>query len=150
VMVAALSKGHTARDARSMAVAQLERLGLAARAEELAGSFAYGDRRRLEIARALALEPAFLLLDEPAAGMNPAETDTLIHILGTLRNDHHIGMLVVEHDMRLIMRLSDRMVVLNKGQKIAEGTPEEIRDNPAVIEAYIGSKRVKNKQEELQ
>ena len=128
-------------------MAQLERLGLAGRAHELAGSFAYGDRRRLEIARALALEPAFLLLDEPAAGMNPAETDDLIRILGTLRNDHHIGLIVVEHDMRLIMRLSDRMVVLNKGQKVAEGTPQEIRNNPAVIEAYIGSKRVKNQQE---
>ncbi len=144
VAVAALSKGHDAATARRVALAELGRLGLAARAGDLAGSFAYGDRRRLEIARALALEPKFLLLDEPAAGMNPAETDALIRVLETIRAEHEIGLLVVEHDMRLIMRLSDRMVVLNKGQKIAEGTPQEIRSNPAVIEAYIGTKRAKH------
>ncbi len=141
VTVAALSKGHDAATARRRAVAELERLGLRDRMNDLAGSFAYGDRRRLEIARALALEPAFLLLDEPAAGMNPAETDALIRILERIRAEHDIGLLVVEHDMRLIMRLSDRMVVLNKGQKIAEGTPQEIRSNPKVIEAYIGTRR---------
>jgi branched-chain amino acid transport system permease protein len=141
VTVAALAKGHDPVMARHLAMSQLQRLGLSARAGELASSFAYGDRRRLEIARALALEPRFLLLDEPAAGMNPAETDELVRILETIRADHAIGLLVVEHDMRLIMRLSDRMVVLNKGQKIAEGTPDEIRSNPKVIEAYIGSKR---------
>ena len=144
VTVAALSKGHDAATARRIALAELARLGLAERAEELAGSFAYGDRRRLEIARALALEPKFLLLDEPAAGMNPAETDALIRVLEAIRAEHEIGLLVVEHDMRLIMRLSDRMVVLNKGQKIAEGTPQEIRSNPAVIEAYIGTKRARH------
>ena len=144
VAIAALSKGHDAATAQRIAYAELARLGLAARAEELAGAFAYGDRRRLEIARALALEPRFLLLDEPAAGMNPAETDALIRVLEKLRAEHEIGLLVVEHDMRLIMRLSDRMVVLNKGQKIAEGTPQEIRSNPAVIEAYIGAKRARH------
>jgi len=144
VAVAALAKGHSAAVARSLGMIWLEQLGLAARAGDFAGSFAYGDRRRLEIARALALEPRFLLLDEPAAGMNPAETDELIRTLEKLRNEHEIGLLVVEHDMRLIMRLSDRMVVLNKGQKIAEGTPREIRDNPKVIEAYIGSKRTQH------
>lgn len=144
VSVAAFAKGHDAACARRRAMAELERLGLAQRAEEMAGSFAYGDRRRLEIARALALEPRFLLLDEPAAGMNPAETDTLIHVLEKLRAEHQIGLLVVEHDMRLIMRLSDRMVVLNKGQKIAEGTPQQIRNDPRVIEAYIGTKRAHN------
>ena len=90
------------------------------------------------------MEPKFLLLDEPAAGMNPAETDALIRVLESIRADHEIGLLVVEHDMRLIMRLSDRMVVLNKGQKIAEGTPQEIRSNPKVIEAYIGTKRARH------
>jgi len=144
VAVAALAKGHDGATARSLAMARLEQLGLAARAGHMAGSFAYGDRRRLEIARALALEPRFLLLDEPAAGMNPSETDDLIRTLERLRAEHNIGLLVVEHDMRLIMRLSDRMVVLNKGQKIAEGTPQEIRNDPAVIEAYIGTKRIKH------
>ena len=123
---------------------KLARFGLVHRAEDLAVSFVYGDRRRLEIDRTLALEPKFLLLDEPAAGMNPAETDALIRVLESIRADHEIGLLVVEHDMRLIMRLSDRMVVLNKGQKIAEGTPQEIRSNPKVIEAYIGTKRARH------
>jgi branched-chain amino acid transport system permease protein len=144
VMTGALARGESRASAEAIALQQLHRLGLAARAYDLAGAFAYGDRRRLEIARALALQPRFLLLDEPAAGMNPAETDALIAVLEKLRADHSIGLLVVEHDMRLIMRLSDRMVVLNKGQKIAEGTPEDIRNNPAVIEAYIGKKRIKH------
>jgi len=143
VMIAAQSKGHARAEAQALAMQELARLGLGTRWDALAGSFAYGDRRRLEIARALALSPRYLLLDEPAAGMNPAETDDLVATLERLKSDGALGLLVVEHDMRLIMRLSDRMVVLNKGQKIAEGSPEAIRADPAVIEAYIGAKRQK-------
>ncbi|MEZ5888020.1 MAG: branched-chain amino acid ABC transporter ATP-binding protein/permease [Paracoccaceae bacterium] len=141
VTIAAQAAGHGRGNAERLAMAELTRVGLSGRWNDMADAFAYGDRRRLEIARALALDPAFLLLDEPAAGMNPAETDRLITMLEGLRRERPIGILVIEHDMRLIMRLSDRMVVLNKGQKIAEGKPEEIRNDPAVIEAYIGTKR---------
>ena len=141
VAVAAESSGHSRARAEGIAMAELARMGLAHRWNERAEGFAYGDRRRLEIARALALSPAFLLLDEPAAGMNPAETDRLIETLERLKAERDLGILVVEHDMRLIMRLSDRMVVLNKGQKIAEGSPDAVRADPLVIEAYIGSKR---------
>jgi|JI7StandDraft_1071085.scaffolds.fasta_scaffold17658_2 branched-chain amino acid transport system permease protein len=141
VAVAAQGAGRSRAEAEGIAMAELARMGLAARWNERAEAFAYGDRRRLEIARALALAPAFLLLDEPAAGMNPAETDRLIETLERLKSERDLGILVVEHDMRLIMRLSDRMVVLNKGQKIAEGSPDAVRADPLVIEAYIGTKR---------
>ena len=143
VLVAARTRTPSRAAAQGIAMAALERMGLAARWDAMAGSFAYGDRRRLEIARALALQPKYLLLDEPAAGMNPAETDDLIAMLERLRTETALGILVVEHDMRLIMRLSDRMVVLNKGARIAEGTPADIRQNPAVIEAYMGTRREK-------
>lgn len=146
VAVAAESAGHSRAKAEGIAMAELARMGLAHRWNERAEAFAYGDRRRLEIARALALSPVFLLLDEPAAGMNPAETDRLIETLERLKAERDLGILVVEHDMRLIMRLSDRMVVLNKGQKIAEGSPQAVRTDPLVVEAYIGTKRSKHNQ----
>lgn len=141
VIVAADAVAGPGEDSRAAAMAALAVVGMQDLASRPATSLPYGAQRRLEIARALALRPSFLLLDEPAAGMNPAETDALISVLRQIQAAHRIGLLVVEHDLKLIMRLCDRIVVLNKGQMIAEGTPEEIRANPAVIEAYIGKRR---------
>jgi branched-chain amino acid transport system permease protein len=141
VTVAADAVAGPGEDSRAAAMAALAVVGMQDLASRPANSLPYGAQRRLEIARALALRPTFLLLDEPAAGMNPAETDALIAVLRQIRAEHRIGLLVVEHDLKLIMRLCDQIVVLNKGQVIAEGTPEEIRANPAVIEAYIGKRR---------
>lgn len=125
-------------DAEEQALAWLHVLGLSVRASEVAGSLAYGDQRRLEIARALALQPNFLLLDEPAAGMNQSETLALKELLRQLVKQFGVGILLVEHDLVMVMELCDRIVVLNKGEPIASGTPTSIRENPAVIEAYIG------------
>lgn len=141
VTVAADAVARPGEDSRAAAMAALAVVGMQDLAFRPANSLPYGGQRRLEIARALALRPSFLLLDEPAAGMNPTETDALIAVLRQIRADHQIGLLVVEHDLKLIMRLCDHIVVLNKGQMIAEGPPEEIRANPAVIEAYIGKRR---------
>lgn len=141
VTVAADAVSRPGEDSRVAAMAALTIVGMQDLAARPAASLPYGAQRRLEIARALALRPAFLLLDEPAAGMNPTETDMLITVLQRIRSEHQLGLLVVEHDLKLIMRLCDHIVVLNKGQMIAEGTPEEIRGNPAVIEAYIGKRR---------
>lgn len=122
---------------RRRALELLDFVGLVDRADELAGSLPYGDQRRLEIARAMATQPRLLCLDEPAAGFNPAEKVELMQLIRRLR-DQGYTVLVIEHDMKLVMGVTDRIVVLEFGRKIAEGTPAEIRDNPAVIAAYLG------------
>ncbi len=108
------------------------------RQDQLASELAYADRRRLEIARAMATEPLLLLLDEPAAGMNPAEKEGLIELIGRLRDEHGYAIVLIEHDMPVIRGVSDRVVALDYGQKIAEGTYEEVASNQRVIEAYLG------------
>jgi branched-chain amino acid transport system ATP-binding protein len=114
-------------------------VGLRGRDNVLARNLPYGDQRRLEIARALASEPVLLLLDEPTAGMNPNETVEMTRLIGKLRQDLGLTILLIEHDMRVVMGVSDRITVLDHGERIAEGTPEEVRANPRVIEAYLGS-----------
>jgi branched-chain amino acid transport system ATP-binding protein len=107
-------------------------------AEDLAKNLPYGDQRRLEIARALASHPKLLLLDEPTAGMNPYETRQMTQLIARLRRELDLTILLIEHDMKVVMGVSERITVLDYGEKIAEGTPEEIRRNPRVIEAYLG------------
>ena len=116
----------------------LEKIGLDPFVNEFAKNLPYGAQRRLEIARAMATEPFLLLLDEPAAGMNPIETRELDDLIKRIRDEEDIAILLIEHDMKLVMSLSDRIFVVDYGRKIAQGTPEEIRNNPAVIKAYLG------------
>jgi branched-chain amino acid transport system ATP-binding protein len=118
--------------------ALLQRVGLAHLADEVAGNLPYGAQRRLEIARALATEPFLLLLDEPAAGMNPQETRELDDLIVGIRDEDGVSVLLIEHDMKLVMNISDRIYVLEHGKPIATGTPAEIRGNPRVVKAYLG------------
>jgi ABC-type branched-subunit amino acid transport system ATPase component len=124
--------------ARGRALELLAFVGLDGQRADLAKNLAYGDQRRLEIARALATEPRLLLLDEPTAGMNPRETDTLTDLIGLLRQELGLAVLLIEHHMEVVMGISDRITVLDYGTRIAEGTPAEIRKNTKVIEAYLG------------
>ena len=126
------------KKANEKAMELLEFMGLADIADQKAGSLPYGVQRRLEIARALASNPAIILLDEPAAGMNPSETTELMHQIRRIRDHFQIAIFLIEHDMNLVMNVCEGIVVVNYGKIIAKGTPEEIKNNPAVIEAYLG------------
>jgi branched-chain amino acid transport system ATP-binding protein len=126
------------REIRASSIELLSRLGLAAQADAVSSSLPYGAQRRLEIARALATRPKFLLLDEPAAGMNPQESAELLNFIRRLRDDFDLTILLIEHDMKVVMGVCEHIWVLDRGMLIAEGSPESIRSNPQVVEAYLG------------
>ena len=138
VEVAAVSMGLSRAEARKRALGVLEEIGITKWAEMRAGALPYGLERRVEVARALATQPRFLFLDEPAAGLNEDESEELLQILVSIPSQKNLGMLIVDHDMRLIMRLCHRLHVLNFGKTIGEGTPEDVRKIPAVLQAYLG------------
>jgi branched-chain amino acid transport system ATP-binding protein len=126
------------REAHDGALALLDFVGIGGVADEYARNLSYGDQRRLEVARALAVQPSVLLLDEPTAGMNPRESAIFTEFVHRVRDEKKVSILLIEHDMSVVMRVSERITVLDRGEKIAEGTPDEIRSNERVIEAYLG------------
>jgi branched-chain amino acid transport system ATP-binding protein len=132
--------GYRAAETEALDLASywLDRVGLIEHADEEAGSLSYGGQRRMEIARCMCTQPVLLCLDEPAAGLNPRESAELNELLLFIRDEHKIGQLLIEHDMSVVMEISDHVVVLDYGRKIAEGDAAEVRNDPAVIRAYLG------------
>ncbi len=140
VVVGALCRTNSVAEAREIAHGQLRIVGLDQKSAVLAGALPIGERKKLEVARVLATKPKLLLLDEVMGGLNPAESEDIIQLILEIRSEG-ITEVVIEHDMKAIMRLSDRIVVLSSGEKLAEGRPQDIVENPQVVEAYLGAEQ---------